>query len=72
MADTNSLQSENLEQTHPGAKEELQDKGLSVYRISVNIRQSIDGGGEQTFMKNSKTTGTAMFFSSRRYINFTD
>jgi hypothetical protein len=40
--------------------EELQDKGFSVCRNSLDIRQSIDGAGEQTFMKNSKTTGTLM------------
>lgn len=54
------LQSEKLNETHPGAMEELQDKGFSVCRNSLDIRQSIDGAGEQTFMKNSKTTGTLM------------
>lgn len=52
------LQSENLDKTHPGALKELEDKGLSVCRNDLNIRQSIDGAGEQTFMKSSKTTGT--------------
>ena len=51
------LQMENLEETHPGAKDELQVKGLSVCRNSYNIGQSIDGAGEQTFMKSSKTAG---------------
>ena len=31
--------------------------GLSVSRNQLNIRQSIDGAGEQTFMRSSKTTG---------------
>ena len=59
------LQSEHLDTTHPGALEELEDKGLSVCRNDLNIRQSIDGAGEQTFMKSSKTTGT---FSPCNYI----
>ena len=42
---------ENLEGTHSGAKEELQEKELSVCRNNLNIRQSVDGGGEQTFIK---------------------
>ena len=50
-------QLDNLEDTHPGAREELQEKGLSVCRNSLNIGQSIDGAGEQTFMSNSKTSG---------------
>ena len=59
------LQSEHLDTTHPGALEELGDKGLSVCHNDLNIRQSIDGAGEQTFMKSSKTTGT---FSPCNYI----
>lgn len=52
---------ENLENTHPGATEELKVKGLSVCQNTVNIGQSIDGAGEQTFMKSSKTTGEIIF-----------
>ena len=55
------IQLENLEITHPGAKEELKAKGLSVFQNAVNIGQSIDGAGEQTFMKSSKTTGETDF-----------
>ena len=32
-------------------------KGLSVCRNSLNVRQSIDGAGEQTFMKSAKSMG---------------
>lgn len=63
------LQSENLEKTHPGARQELQDKGISVCRNNVNIRQSIDGAGEQTFMKSSKTTGNRIIFSLKAILS---
>ena len=43
-------QLENIDLTHPSAKEELQEMGLSVSRNQFKIRQSIDGAGEQTFM----------------------
>ena len=43
-------QLENIDLTHPGAKEELQETWLSVSRNQFNICQSIDGAGEQTFM----------------------
>ena len=55
-------QLENIDLTHPGAKEELQETGLSVSRNQFNIRQSIDGAGEQTFMRSSKTTGDVKHF----------
>ena len=51
------MQLENMENTPPGAKEELEETGLLlVCRNSLNVRQSIDGASEQTFMKNAKTT----------------
>jgi len=46
-----------LDDTHPGAKDDLLKKGLSVCRNNTGIRQSTDAAGEQTFMKNSKTPG---------------
>ena len=55
-------QLENIDLTHPGAKEELQEMGHSVSRNQFNIRQSIDGAGEQTFMRSSKTTGGVKSF----------
>ena len=54
MHDMECMQIENMKNTHPGAKEELEEKGLSVCRNSLNVRQSIDGAGEQTFMKSAK------------------
>ena len=48
---------ENMENTHPGTKEGLEEKGLSVCQNSLNVRQSIDGAGEQTFIKSAKSTG---------------
>ena len=55
-------QLENIEVTHPDAKEELQETGLSVAQNQFNIHQSIDGAGEQTFMRSSKTTGGVKSF----------
>ena len=52
-------QLENMERIYPGAKDELQQRGLAVFRNKMNIGQSIDGAGEQTFMRSSKTTGKA-------------
>ena len=43
--------------THPGARQEIEEKGISVCRNDFGIRQSIDGAGEQTFMRSSKTAG---------------
>ena len=51
-------QLENIDLTHPGAKE----MGLSVSRNQFNIRQSIDCAREQTFMRSSKTTGGVKSF----------
>ena len=39
---------ENIESTHPGAKEEIEEKGLSVRRNDIGIGQAIDLAGEQT------------------------
>ena len=43
--------------THPGAVEELLEKGVSVRRNGIGIGQSIDGDGEETFMRSAKTSG---------------
>ena len=48
---------ENLETTHPEAIEELSVKGISIRRNDFGIGQSIDGAGEQTFQRASKTSG---------------
>ena len=49
------MQLSNSELTHHGARQEIEEKGVSVCRNSLNIPQSI--AGEQTFIKNSKTSG---------------
>ena len=45
-----------LQNTRPGAKEEIQEYGLSVQRNSYGIGQAVDLAGEQTFMKSAKTS----------------
>ena len=55
---------QNLPNTHPGAVEELLEKGISVRRNDIGIGQSIDGAGEQTFMRSSKTRGGIKSFTS--------
>ena len=59
------LMLENLSVTHPGAIEELADKGISVRRNTFGIGQSIDGAGEQTFMKSAKTSGGIENFTTQ-------
>ena len=56
---------ENLPDTHPRAIEELTEKGPSVRRNTTGIGQSIDGAGEQTFMKSAKTSGGIENFTSQ-------
>ena len=48
---------EYLEDTHPGAKEEIEEKGLSVRRKALGIGQAVDMAGEQSYMKSAKTAG---------------
>ena len=48
---------ECLESTHPGAKEEIENLGLSVQRNTLGIGQAVDLAGEQTYMRNAKTAG---------------
>ena len=59
-------QLENLEITHPGAKEELQKFGISVCRNNYGIGQAIDLAGEQTYMKSSKTIGGITHFQTKK------
>ena len=51
-----------LDSTHPGTHEEIQEKGISVCRNNTGVQQSIDGTGEQTSMRNSKTAGNYISF----------
>ena len=39
---------EYLQDTHPGAKEEIEEKGLSVKRITLGTGQAVDMAGEQS------------------------
>ena len=48
---------ENLESTHPGAKSDIEENGLSVRRNTLGIGQAIDMAGEQSYMKSAKTVG---------------
>ncbi len=50
----------HLEATHPGAKEEIEDVGLSVRHNKRGIGQSIDMVGEQSYMRNAKTAGLCL------------
>lgn len=52
---------DNLPTTHPGAAKELMKNGISV---SIGIGQFIDGAGEQTFMRSSKTSGGIKDFAT--------
>ena len=48
---------EYLEDTHPGAKEEIEEKGFSVRCNTLGIGQAVDMAGEQSYMKSAKTAG---------------
>eukprot|EP00794_Sanderia_malayensis_P020967 gene20967-biopygen15473 len=55
----------HLEATHPGAKEEIEDVGLSVRRSKQGIGQSIDMAGEQSYMRKAKTAGGVTQFATK-------
>ena len=46
-----------LQNTHLGAKEEIQEYGLSVRRSSYGIGQAVDLLANRLFMKSAKTSG---------------
>lgn len=53
-----------MDSTHPGAKEEVAEMGLSVRRNTLGVGQAVDMAGEQSYMKNAKTAeGTTQFAS---------
>ena len=56
---------ENLPDTHPGAIEELTKRCISLRRNTTGIGQSIDGAGEQTFMRSAKTSGWIENFTTQ-------
>ena len=53
-----------MEDIHPGAKEEIEEKGLSVRRNTLGILQAVDMAGEQSYMKSAKTAGGIRQFST--------
>ena len=53
-----------LKDTHPGAKEEIEEKGLSVRRNTLGLSQAVDMAGEQRYMKSTKTAGRIRQFST--------
>ena len=56
---------DHLDSTHPGAKEEVAEMGLSVRRNTLGIGQAVDMAGEQSYMKNAKTAGGITQFASK-------
>ena len=39
-----------IDESHPGAKDEIKEKGISVQHNDLGIGQAIDLAGEQTYM----------------------
>ena len=56
---------EHLDQTHPGAKEELMRIGISVKRNEKGIGQAVDLAGEQSYMRSAKTAGGLTDFQTQ-------
>ena len=54
---------EHIDSTHPGAKEEIGDMGLSVRGNTLGIGQAIDLAGEQSYMRNAKAAGKSQFMT---------
>ena len=50
-----------LKETHPGARNEIEEYGLSVFRNDFGIRQAADLAGEQISMKSAKMAGSYYF-----------
>ena len=56
---------EYLESTHPGAKAEIKENGISVRRNTLGIGQAVDMAGEQSYMKSAKTVGGISQFAAK-------
>jgi hypothetical protein len=56
---------EYLESTHPGAKAEIEENGVSVRRNTLGIGQAVDMAGEQSYMKGAKTAGGISQFAAK-------
>ncbi len=59
------LSLEHLDSTHPGAKAEIEESGLSVRRNTLGIGQAVDLAGEQSYMKSAKTAGGITQFATK-------
>ena len=46
------------EESHPGAKNKIEEYGLSVCRNDFGMKQAVDLAGEQILMRSVKTTGS--------------
>ena len=58
-------QLKNLDQSHPGCKEIIQSKGLSVQaQDKYPLRTPIDQHGKQTLNKDAKSTGGTKSFAN--------
>ena len=57
---------ENMDTKYPGGKEEMMKIGISVRRNSNGIGQAIDLAGEQSYMRNAKTSGGIKSFQTRQ------
>ena len=57
-----------MKDTHPGAKEEIEEKGLSVRRNTLGIGQAVDMAGEQSYMKSAKRAGGIRQFSTNEAV----
>ena len=55
-----------MEDTHLEAKEEIEEKGLSMRRSTLGIGQAIDMADEQSYMKSAKTAGGICQFSTNK------
>ena len=56
---------ENLDITHPGCREFLEEKGLSVQaQERCPCHTAIDQRGEQTINRDAKTSGSIKYFAS--------
>ncbi len=58
--------SEYLDATHPGAKDELKEVGVSVQRNNLGIGQSVDLAGEQSYMQSAKISGGVTQFAAKQ------
>ena len=51
---------ENIENTQPGAIEEIRENSLSAWSNNIGIGQAVDLAGEQTYIRSAKTEGKVL------------